>query len=905
MKRSKKTRDNVKVKVVTQKKAEQQEKKNTASPEKGFGILTLSILIVIIGFFAFSKYLTGEYLFFFKDIGSDSINQNYPAIVHKINLLKEGFFSEWSFYKGLGDKHITGIASEPYGLIRQLIDYVGGSSGGANFFVFGKFLRIFIYYFLFTGIISYLYFRTLSVKKFSALIGSLLIVFSGYMVVGAGWGFSSHVFKAMFLLFAFEQLYLKKRWYFFPFAVIWLSSNPFVLFIYTVFLFFYSLFRYFSEENKISNYLKLAGKMILLGFVGLLINITTLLKAFLKMYYSPRVAGDASYSNLLSSGQDITEHGNLGATTILRFFSSDILGTGSNFQGWFNYLEAPLFYIGLLTLLLFPQIFIHLNKRKKIIFGSFLGFWLLTLFFPYLRYAILAFTGDYFRLGFDFFIPFTLLLFAVFSLNELEKKLKLNYKLLAATSLLLLIALFFPYKSIPATAINNTLRLSIVIFLALYFVLLFLMTKQKYKSYAQILLLITIVTELSFFSYTSYAGRVPVTKTEFNKDKAGYADGSIKAVNYIKSIDKTPFFRTEKDYQSGNAIHGSLNDALAQGYYGTTSYSSFNQLNYVRFLEKTGLIQKGDETATRWITGLRGYPLLQTFANVKYNLSKSEHPEFIRFGFDSIADKSGIKILRNRFYVPFGYTYDKYFTADDFKSLMNYQISLQSLNLIYQELSMSANAQTVNTIIEQLKPLLRQKFPDLQSFENIIENKIGIDYFEKYHLTITKHSVNNFKNQLALLSSFVYEKDFNNKIDLSEFKQITPNDTNIIVRPEQFNFDIYKQKTNKLKEDTLQITSFKQSEISGKINLSKTKLLFFTIPFDKGWKIKVDGKKETLQRVNFGFTGIVLPKGKHQIELFYIPQYYVISNIISLLSVIIFWLYLGYFFLKKQKSKRL
>ena len=93
MKRSKKTRDNVKVKVVTQKKAEQQEKKNTASPEKGFGILTLSILIVIIGFFAFSKYLTGEYLFFFKDIGSDSINQNYPAIVHKINLLKEGFFS--------------------------------------------------------------------------------------------------------------------------------------------------------------------------------------------------------------------------------------------------------------------------------------------------------------------------------------------------------------------------------------------------------------------------------------------------------------------------------------------------------------------------------------------------------------------------------------------------------------------------------------------------------------------------------------------------------------------------------------------------------------------------------------------------------------------------------------------
>jgi len=153
---------------------------------------------------------------------------------------------------------------------------------------------------------------------------------------------------------------------------------------------------------------------------------------------------------------------------------------------------------------------------------------------------------------------------------------------------------------------------------------------------------------------------VPVTKTEFNKDKAGYADGSIKAVKYIKSIDRIPFYRIEKDYQSGNSIHGSLNDALAQGYYGTTSYSSFNQLNYVRFLEETGLIVKGDETATRWITGFRGYPLLQTFGNVKYHLSKSENPEFEKFGFEKIARKNGITILKNKFYLPFGYTYDKY-----------------------------------------------------------------------------------------------------------------------------------------------------------------------------------------------------------------------------------------------------
>ncbi|NOZ35181.1 MAG: YfhO family protein [Chlorobi bacterium] len=485
MKREKRKPSNIKYKELnkirkpTEKKITEQKTDTKIFP---FNVWILSGIIILIGFFAFSKYLTGEYLFFFKDIGSDSINQNYPAIIHKINLLKDGFFSKWSFYKGVGDSYVSGIPVEPYGLFRSGIDYAGASFVGANFFIFGRFLRIFIFYFLFTGIIAYFYFRTLSVKKFAAVIGALLLTFSGYMVVGAGWGFSSHIFKAIFLLLAFEQLYLKKRWFFFPFAIIWLSSNPFVLFIYTIFLLLYSLFRYFSEqENGFTGYLKLTGKMILLGFIGVMMNFANLFKAFLKMYYSPRVVGDASYSNLLSSGQDITEHGNLGATTILRFFSSDMLGCGSNFHGWFNYLEAPLFYIGLLTLLLFPQIFIHLNKRKKIIFGSFLGFWALTLFFPYLRYTLLAFTGDYFRYGFDFFIPFTLLLFAVLSLNEIDKTFKINIPLLTGTFVVLMFALFFPYTSLSGNAVQGNLQTISAILLAVYTILLLAFSKLKYK----------------------------------------------------------------------------------------------------------------------------------------------------------------------------------------------------------------------------------------------------------------------------------------------------------------------------------------------------------------------------------------------------------------------------------------
>ncbi|MCD4792895.1 MAG: YfhO family protein [Bacteroidales bacterium] len=870
-----------------------------------YSIWILIGLVFIIGFIALGKYITGEYLFFFKDIGSDSLNQTYPALANKIELMKEGS-GKWSFYKGMGEVSYSTFDTHPLSWFRTIIDYIGIRIWSEDYYIAGMFLKNFIFHFLLSGIVAYYYFRTISIKHMTSIIGALIIAFSGFMVVGSSWGFSGQIFNAVFLLFSFEQLFVKKRWYFFPFAIMFICVNPFNLYLYSLFLFIYVIFRFTSSDaGKFSGFLKLTGKMIVLGIAGLLMNISKILPVFLKLFFSPRVAGNVSYSQALSQGQEIVEHNNLTATTLLRFFSNDILGTGSNFQAWQNYFEAPLFYIGLLTLLIFPQVFIHLNKRKKIIFGSFFGFWVLTLIFPYLRHAFLAFTGDYFRFGFDFFIPFTLLFFAVYALNELDKSFKINYVLLGGTLAALLIVLFFPYNSISPEAVDNSLRMKIVFILLLYSGLLILMSKPKYKSFAQIGILVLLVVELSYFSYKSYSGRLPVTRNEFNKDKGGYNDGTIDAVEYIKNADKKSFYRTEKDYQSGSAEHSSLNDALAQSYFGTTRYSSFNQINYVRFLEETGLIQKGDETATRWITGFRGYPLLQTFGNVKYHLSKSENPEFLNFGFDSFARINGIKILKNRYYLPFGYTYDKYIAFDDFKKLMYYQITGQSLTNIFTDLSRFVDTQTINQLISELQNLLNKQYSDIDTFTEAITTQIGEDESEKYLMTITKYSILNFKNQVALLNAFVYEEEDLSENKIQDLNRIELSDTNILIPATKFNFEIYKRITGDLKNDTLQITEFKQSEIKGKINMSGTKMLFFTIPYDKGWKVKVNGKEENLLRVNIGFTGIVLPKGVHEIELYYVPQYSKVTNTVSIISIILFWLYLGCYVYRKRKKKKI
>ncbi len=59
--------------------------------------------------------------------------------------------------------------------------------------------------------------------------------------------------------------------------------------------------------------------------------------------------------------------------------------------------------------------------------------------------------------------------------------------------------------------------------------------------------------------------------------------------------------------------------------------------------------------------------------------------------------------------------------------------------------------------------------------------------------------------------------------------------------------------------------------IKGAINTDKRRMLFFSIPYDRGWKAFVNGKETKPILINIGFMGLMLDKGKYTIELKYTP----------------------------------
>ena len=795
--------------------------------KKGFYILIG--LLSALALFVFRDFILLNKVFLYKDIGSDSINIGLPQLFHIADYIQNiGGIPQWSFYQGMGQNYLGYLSGDPF----DMLLYFTTPANIVYMLGFVEILKL-----LTAGIFFYLFLREIKLTSFTAIIGAMCFAFCGFFVLGCGWRiFSSELYQAAFLLFSIEKL-LNKKWYYFPFAIALISVTvTFNLFVYSIVTAVYIFVRLYNQQASGKTIMLTYGKIIGLGILGVGMGAFIIFNKTLLILDSPRVSGSSSYfSELMSAGIFQTDTLLENLTKIGRLFSSDMLGSGVYFttaSETINYLEAPLFYVGLLSLLLFTQFFPSLSKQKKWVFGLIFLCALLPFIFPFFRYTLWLFSGKYYR-GLSFLFGLVLLIYTMLSLNHLDTTRKLNYKVLFGTLGFMLILLFMPDFVGKKGLFQSNLQTFCLVFLLLYSFLISLFPVRSLARYVKFVLIVLVFIELAFMAnitvnQRTYPDEASITKDAVvsymeTKSKNGYNDYSIDAVRYINSIDSS-FYRIEKTYNSGPAMHGSLNDPLMQRYYGTSSYSSFNQSNYVKFLLATTIPGDSNEWATRWLNGLRvDHPLLQIFANVHYNLSKMPFPaqSFSTFLNDSIAKMGDVYIYKTKFSLPLGYTYSNYMLRSTFN------------NLPFKD----------NAFLEAV----------------VIDDNMEMNY---------AHTLNKLEQPIA---------------------------------PEQYTIAELSNDVEKLSLETLRLTRFGQNNIEGEITLSSNKLLFFTIPFDKNWKIFDNGKERSLELVNIGFSGILLDAGTHTIALRFEPAGYYPSIIISWLSLLVTLLLIGWFCWGRQK----
>lgn len=758
----------------------------------------LLVLLVLANFWVFKDFLLGKKVFLFKDIGSDTLNQIYAFAKMVIDTMAKDGIPKWSFQQGLGQYIAPFNLGNPFHWLIYLM--------GADTLPYSIGLVEFIKFVL-SGLFFYAYLRQLSLSASACIIGGLVYGLSGFLSIGAGWFnfFTGWAVELSFWLLALELLLRGKNWYYMPIAVALVAMDqPFNLFLIGEFSIIYVVAWYFLQENvKLKTYLIRVARATVSGLLGICIGGIMFGANIFTMINSPRVSGGSSYYSTLTSQPILQPVDALQAGTIVsRFFGNNLLGVGNNYKGWMNYMEGPTFYLGLLGLLLFPQIFIFLKGIRRKTAAILGGIIALILLFPFFRHAFWGFTGDYYRI-LSLFIGIAFLIAGLWVMTKLEKGEKLNLPLLGGTYALWLILLLITYIDNWSDIMVNSEKVKSLLVLTVLAIVLVIYNFWP-SSLLKYLIIVITFFEATGVAYTTLNKRDIISASEW-KDRSGFNDYSHEAVQYLKEKDKS-FYRIEKDYSSGTAIHVSTNDPMVQGYNGTTVYTAFNHKNQVSFMAGLGMINPKNEFETRWLTGLRNRPFVLGHVATKYVLSKGVIP-FKNFGYDSLTTINDVTIFQNPNYLPLGFTYDAYITDANFKDLS-----------------------------------LLQK-------------------------------------DLTLLHTFVIDEK--EKADFSKLRE-TKDSSNVLT------IEQVMLLSDERKNEKLNIKSFSNNLIEGDIELSTPKLLYLSIPYDEGWKVKVNGKEVPTKKVTYGMTGVLLEKGKHSVVLKYIPPYQKVGAWASIVGLLVY-----------------
>lgn len=622
-----------------------------------FLISGIAISLVII----FHKYLFFSKYFLFDDTGSDTLSLFYPNLLDTARAFRKEGLPFWSFSIGMGQNNWDRSLIDPLHWVLIIL--------GPKYIAYGigwiAFIKVAV-----TSFFSYKLFRIQGLNQYAVILGTILVTFMGYLITGTTWyGHATNIMYMILFIYGLELIITKNTWWVLTISAVLLLGPP--LFFITEYAIIYCILRFGMSDHlnlkSTGDFFKriwkpaVCGILISTPFLGSIIN---------KFINSPRISGDASYADELSSIGVFTvnEAGHI-ATILARFFSNDMVGPPNAFTGWKNYLEAPLFYCGLITFLLVPQLFPFLKRKQKIIAGGVLGFFTLMLVFPYLRNAFYLFQGEYYKAALSLFIPFTLIWMAVYAFHYILENRKINLPLLAGSIIILItILLSLGYIS-NLVQVDTQVQIAVAVFLVLQGLLLFLLARS-YKTWVLQLILIFTIIEGLVLSYPALNNRNALSIDAFDNHKL-YNDYTREAIDYLKSEDPG-FFRVEKLY--GSYLSNGLNDSQAQGYFDTKSYRSHNHNSYIQFLEGVTLLDPRDENKTRWIGGLHPAYDIHPLVNLKYLLTQGQSSQIDLSFYNNKGSLNGINIYESKYHIPFGIPYTQYLLRSEVNNLDYFRV---------------------------------------------------------------------------------------------------------------------------------------------------------------------------------------------------------------------------------------
>lgn len=311
------------------------------------------------------------------------------------------------------------------------------------------------------------------------------------------------------------------------------------------------------------------------------------------------------------------------------------------------------------------------------------------------------------------------------------------------------------------------------------------------------------------------------------------------------------------------------------------------------------------------------------YTNTKNYVTKNNAP----IGYKLIKEEENYKLYQNSDTFSTIYANSNLMSLNEYKKL-SYPYSTESLlnYTIVNDNNITSNYKTnikeINYSEEKIPFVKRNnkysfKLDKQMKYtillENNYQNKIlmisfDMDYSQKCSLGDTYIIINGVKNTLTCKSWKYHNQNYTFDYVLSSNNI---NSLDITISKGQFvikNIKAYEIDYNNLKNinkthDNLNITSIKENQINGTINVTRDSYLNINIPYDKGFEIYIDNIKQDYELINTAFMGTKISKGIHEVKIIYNSPMLKQSKIISLIGVILFTITIVIDKIKKKEGK--
>lgn len=513
-----------------------------------------------------------------------------------------------------------------------------------------------------------------------------------------------------------------------------------------------------------------------------------------------------------------------------------------------------------------------------------------------------------------FYSPYTigLTLISLIALLYFTLRGKKETKFLAISCLLIAIFPIFNY------ILNGTLYInakSLIPFSPLILILVanYLSPHLKQKTNKKQILILSylIISSFGICLFTNLNDNL-IKKQDINNSET---KTTADLINKITKKDNS-FYRIN----TNNLKKDNINKVTNIHEYKTTIYSSTSNQNYIA--SYNSILKNPQPYRNKFMIAPSTNLLSQIYLNEKYIITKEELSLF-----ELIEEKNNIKLYKNNYVLPLGYASNQIISTNQFQSIpypnnlivpLN-NIIINSSNLEEKKIpylpQKNTTYQIINynnlELIEQPNQKIIKASSNATMTIQLNENTTNKIIFLSLHNAYTPNqdlsiTINNTENKLTAKSW----KYFNNNITFN-YVLYNTNTLTLLFEKGTYkldNIEIYTLDTQYIKNlknniNEFQIdTSLTQGDtIIGTINVTENNSYFnISIPYDKGFQIKIDNKLTNYQKSGTNFITFPISKGTHHISITYQAPYKKISLYLSALGIFLTLLNTLYHLKKKN-----